>query len=583
MGRMFVTYCILMLAFAVSNAQQQANVREIREGAVHFINQLYTYKNLSNKSIDTVYTYDDSIGRALLYEVVFNNRHVVLMSGSKACIPVLGYYEAKEGQGILSKRTPIPEGLQDLIDGYIEEIRYCMNNDTVTLFHAAEWGMLLHDSTHNRSLTSVIVAPLLTSTWNQNYPYNYYAPGNNQYTHCAAGCVAVAMGQVMNYWKYPVWRPNRVKQIDWCNMADELDPFESTFEEIDAVAGLLHECGLSVNMVYCDGGYGSSASTQDVRDVLVNRYGYSSDADFQLRFWHNDNTWIGRIKNNLNNSWPVIYKGRSSSTGGSGHSFVCDGYDSDNRFHFNFGWGGSYDGYFTLDNLTPYVYNFNYSQGAIFYIYPSGTQDYCNYTLPLETHYTWYYNLLGFTSPEPYENVPGTFTFLASVPDTLNYPATWRTIPNGAVSEYTAHEEILLQNGFVAEEGSDFYAHIVPCPSCSNRSAQDMASGSPLPLSGYGDMPSQQDSSETSVVEPQVKKHLKVYPNPVSGMLHIELPDSETGIAQITVCNMLGKVMLRKENLSQPELEVTTLPAGMYLLQVRTSDGKRMTAKFVKE
>lgn len=153
-------------------------------------------------------------------------------------------------------------------------------------------------------------------------------------------------------------------------------------------------------------------------------------------------------------------------------------------------------------------------------------------------------------------------------------------VSSGASVYLQAGDEIMLSDGFHAATGSDFEAIIAPC---SNRSAQDMASGSPLPLSGYGDMPSRQDSSETSVVEPQVKKHLKVYPNPVSGMLHIELPDSKTGIAQITVCNMLGKVMLHKENLSQPELEVTTLPADMYLLQVRTSDGKRMTAKFVKE
>lgn len=269
-----------------------------------------------------------------------------------------------------------------MIDGYLEEIRHCMNNDTVTLFHAAEWRKLLHDSTLNRSLTSVIVSPLLTSTWDQDDPYNYYAPGNNQFTHCAAGCVAVAMGQVMNYWKYPVWQPDRIKQIDWCNMTDQLDPFGSTLEEIDAVAGLLYECGLSVNMCYCNGGYGSSANTQDVRDALVNQFGYSNDADFQLRFWHNNNTWIGRIKNNLNHSWPVIYRGRSSTTGGSGHAFVCDGYDSDDRFHFNFGWGGSFDGYFTLDNLTPTGHNYNYLQGAIFYIYPSGTQDYCPFRIP---------------------------------------------------------------------------------------------------------------------------------------------------------------------------------------------------------
>ncbi|MBO4402894.1 MAG: T9SS type A sorting domain-containing protein [Bacteroidales bacterium] len=76
---------------------------------------------------------------------------------------------------------------------------------------------------------------------------------------------------------------------------------------------------------------------------------------------------------------------------------------------------------------------------------------------------------------------------------------------------------------------------------------------------------------------------MKVYPNPVSGMLHIQLPDAEKGIARITVCDLLGRVMLQRENLSKPELEVSSLPAGMYLLQVQTSDGKMMTAKFVKE
>ena len=52
------------------------------------------------------------------------------------------FHEANGNQSALSKHTQIPEGLQDLIDGYIEEIKYCMNNDTVTLFHAAEWNKL---------------------------------------------------------------------------------------------------------------------------------------------------------------------------------------------------------------------------------------------------------------------------------------------------------------------------------------------------------------------------------------------------------------------------------------------------------
>lgn len=96
---------ILVLAYTGSIAQQQASMREIRESAVHFINRLHAYKNLSDRSIDTVYIYNDSVGRTLLYEVVFNNRQAVLMSGSKACIPFLGYYEAKDNQSILSKHT----------------------------------------------------------------------------------------------------------------------------------------------------------------------------------------------------------------------------------------------------------------------------------------------------------------------------------------------------------------------------------------------------------------------------------------------------------------------------------------------
>ena len=49
-----------------------------------------------------------------------------------------------------------------------------------------------------------------------------------------------------------------------------------------------------------------------------------------------------------------------------------------------------------------------------------------------------------------------------------------------------------------------------------------------------------------------------------------------------SVCNLLGKIVLQKENLNHSELDVSALPAGMYLLQMRTSDGKMMTAKFVK-
>lgn len=297
-------------------------------------------------------------------------------------------------------------------------------------------------------------------------------------------------------------------------------------------------------------------------------------------------TWKNTIKSEIMAGRPVFYAAMDEVIQFEGHAFVCDGYNSGtDLFHFNWGWGNS-GTWVSINDINSGGDDWTDLERAIINIHPNDTQQYyCNYTLPLETHYQLYYNILGFTVPEPYENVPGTFTRLTSVPDTLNYPASWRTIPNGAVAEYTAHEEILLQNGFVAEEGSDFYAHIVPCPSCSNRAEQQgsMVGNTPTPFpSGYDNMP-QQDSSETGITEPNAIQKLKVWPNPVSGMLHIELPDSETGIAQITVWNLLGKVVLQKENPHTPELEITFLPAGMYLMQVRTAAGNSLTAKFVKE
>ena len=51
------------------------------------------------------------------------------------------------------------------------------------------------------ALTSFAQQPLLKSEWEQGYPYNMLCPRDplNNYAYCAAGCPAVAMGQIINY------------------------------------------------------------------------------------------------------------------------------------------------------------------------------------------------------------------------------------------------------------------------------------------------------------------------------------------------------------------------------------------------
>lgn len=190
---------------------------------------------------------------------------------------------------------------------------------------------------------------------------------------------------------------------------------------------------------------------------------------------------------------------------------------------------------------------------------------------------------MGHTVPAPYANVPKTFTRLYSVPANPDYPVSWHTIPIGATAEYVAHEEILLQEGFVAEEGCDFYAHIVPCPDCSGRTVQQsmVERNTVLPMH-HAYMP-QQDASSTSVSEPESGRALKIWPNPVSGLLHLQLPDGESEVERIVVSDMLGRVMLRKDRVTGSGIDVSALPAGMYLLKLQTAAGKACTGKFVKQ
>jgi hypothetical protein len=73
--------------------------------------------------------------------------------------------------------------------------------------------------------------------------------------------------------------------------------------------------------------------------------------------------------------------------GSGGHAFNVDGYQGTDYFHFNWGWSGSYNGYFYLNNLNPGGNNFTYGQGAIVNFYPGSNYPYfCNGVKTLGRH-----------------------------------------------------------------------------------------------------------------------------------------------------------------------------------------------------
>lgn len=549
---------------------QQISRQEAINAAVNTLNYQIGRQQLSETNVDTVFA-KTSNGYTLLYEVHFRTGATVLLSGNKACLPILGYILPEKGDnttdGILNHYNELPDGLRFFVDLYKAQVEYCFQNEVPDTYKQ-DWNDLQqYDASKSGNTRSV--SPLISTKWGQSTAncgspnaYNYYAPGCGSITHCAAGCVAVAMGQILKKWNYPQENYYKCHQYDWSNMPNELRyPNNNDYiQQRHEIAQLLRDCGLSVKMSYCNDSCtksSSGASSYFIPSAL-DSFDYKSSS-LRYKSNYNDIDWIDSLKADLDNGFPIYYTGRTPDNK-QGHAFVCDGYDNNNLFHFNWGWNGSCDGYFALTYLNPSsTYNFTNVQCAIFHIQPRNCWKeivmQCNKSFANGTSQTYYAN-----------QVISNNGYVFNV--------------NVGAQVHMYGGDIQLTDGFYAAEGSDFEAVIAPC---SGRAAQNMGSGSPLLLSGYSDMPSQRESSETGITEPNVKQSLKLWPNPVSGMLHIQLLDAEKEVARITVCDLLGRVVLQKENLPKPEIEVSSLPNGMYLLQLQLSDGTNLTAKFVKD
>ena len=582
----FVLICVYQ-----SYCQWAVTPHEAQSAAMNILNDQSSRLEVSVDEIDTTLTYSQVIretNRVMIYEVVFASGESVLLSGNKNCLPILSMNFSPYKETILDRIDEIPDGLKDLIDEYIEQIQlvYEAEGQNVSSEMQERWADLL-DNTRSMPLSlTEVVSPLTKTEWGQgeanvgldDNAYNYYVTENGATCDkCYTGCVATAMAQIMKYWNYPVFRTGTKTQYDWCNMPDELNVFSNNYiNEKKAIARLMRDCGLSVNMDYCSNGCSSAASSSDVRDALVDEFYYSDDADFQRRFWYNDNTWIGRIKNNLNNGWPIYYAGRDEDND-VGHAFVCDGWRTGDLFHFNFGWNGAFsDSWFTLSSIAPYN-DYSSNQKAVFYIYPSSTENHCDFDLELWYHYITYYNPF-VTTPHPYQNVPPTATRLFSVPisvpngsGTYYFDDSLRTIPSGATSEYIAHKEVVLQPGFTAVSGSNFTARIEPCAECEEERGMNLPSLGERNLGG---------DVVHRIPTTMVADGLVIYPNPTSGALTVE---SASPIREITVYDLSGRVVVAAQNFApqQYAINVSSLHSGIYLLKAVTDSGVQ-TARFVK-
>ncbi|MFC1527184.1 C10 family peptidase [Candidatus Neomarinimicrobiota bacterium] len=314
------------------------------------------------------------------YLITFKDSGFVIVSGDDAVTPILGY----SSKAIINEES-IPPALQDLLDYYSQQIDAAITMDLDNQETLPLWNDIL-DYEFYQSMDSyepIIasdVSPLLSTTWNQGCYYNEFCPvdAGGQCNHVWAGCVATAMAQIMKYWSHPEQGVGSHSYFEsdygtlsanfgattynWAGMPNSISTYDSD------VAELIYHCGVSVEMDY--GPLGSAAYTSHVVTSLETFFDYSLSTQYINKSSYTETEWNNILRNELDNNRPMQYRG-SSSDGESGHSFNCDGYQGDDYFHFNWGWGASYDGYFYLNDLTPGTRDYSYFQSAIIGIEPA--------------------------------------------------------------------------------------------------------------------------------------------------------------------------------------------------------------------
>ena len=293
------------------------------------------------------------------YAFNVDNGGWIIIAGDDRATTVLGYSD----NGHLDFNN-LPTNMQGLLNSYKREIEFLQTSDAASLMPAPERGL------------GKVIDPLIKTNWGQEMPYFLQCPVyNNEY--CVVGCVATAMAQVMKYWQYPqecsgvssfyCYDIGRTlpalpaTTFDYNLMLDSYCHWDyntstlvqDTYTDAQAqeVAKLSRYCGQAVEMGYSP--EGSGAYTDD-QLAAMKAFGYRSTAQLVSKSgWYSNNyttaEWEQMIKTELTAGRPILYSASDPAEGG--HAFICDGFNGSDKFHFNFGWYGTCDGWYVSTAL----------------------------------------------------------------------------------------------------------------------------------------------------------------------------------------------------------------------------------------
>lgn len=335
----------------------------------------------TKKSIDFLKEVKNKKGRTSFYIINYREGGFIILSADKRTQPILAFSQ----KGRIAKDGPYPPGLQFWLEDAENQIMEIQSSDIeLSEMNKIEWEEIeslivdepISNTTrikiepppepdcyeHSETLTT---GPLLNSIWEQDQGYNAQLPliqCNGINVHVLAGCVPIAMGQVMSYYQTPA-------SYNWSDMPGST----ATSTTANFIADIHDAIGNEYvnNPIYSCVSTGVSSSA-NMGTVFKNQFNYSS-AD-----WTSYNYLT--VKDNLTYGRPVILSG---DNGTNGHMWVCDGFKKVTNyhddctaevyypfFHMNWGWKGSEDGWYLYNNFNPANTNYNNNTKMIYNIIP---------------------------------------------------------------------------------------------------------------------------------------------------------------------------------------------------------------------
>jgi hypothetical protein len=347
-------YILILSLCSASLFAKEVSITDAEQYAKDFYQ--HRYKQAQEQSIQIEFMQaiivENEQDEKLYY--VFNtnkNKGFVIIAAEDNYLPVLGY----AFEGFYDVNHSIP-ALRYWMKKYEQNIAASREQGYQETHVKLEWERF----SHNKTEKLLNVSPLLATNWDQDCYYNLYAPSDitGPCSHAYIGCVATSMAMVMKYHNYPATgygshsytHPSYgtlsanfgATSYQWSSMPNQLTS-SSPLTHKQAISRLMSDCGISVEMNYSPNGSGSN--TAFAANALSEFFRYNYTSSEQLASSYTTMEWNTLLKDQLDNSLPMIYSGVDQSVG-YGHAWALDGYQGSSHFHMNWGWSGSNNGYF---------------------------------------------------------------------------------------------------------------------------------------------------------------------------------------------------------------------------------------------